>query len=360
MIFNKDIFNDIIYFIDYECVYLRGIVKYIDIINIIVIAGNGGRGYANVKKNKKGYFLSGKRNSSNGGDGGDVWLSVDSRINTLNHFYSCRIFRAGHGQFGRSGGRTGKKGSDVVIKVPWGTKVFIKETNSVLGNMDENQKYLMVARGGVHGVGNGYFRSNCRNINQKIHGLKGECQNLLLELLLVADVGIFGLPNSGKSSFLRAVSSAKPKVANYPFTTLSPYLGVVSINEYDKFVVADVPGIVQGASKGLGLGMRFLKHLERCKMLLHFVDLAPEDNSDLVKNIITIKRELYNYNDILIYKPCWLVFNKIDLLKKYEVNRRIKYVLNELKWTGCYYYISSIYKINTDLLCNGIMRFISC
>lgn len=335
-------------------------MKFVDEIEITVIAGNGGRGYVSLQKNKMGYFLSEKRNGSNGGDGGDVWLLSDPGLNTLSYFCTHRIFRAGHGQCARNRGRTGKRGTDIFIKVPWGTKVLHKKTNRLLGNMNNHQKYLMVAKGGYHGVGNGYRRSCLyQKKDQKICGSKGENRNLFLEMSLIADVGIFGLPNAGKSSFLRAISKAKPKIADYPFTTLVPYLGVAWVTNGDKFVVADVPGLIKGASNGLGLGIRFLKHLDRCKMLLHVVDIAPVDHSDLVQNIVTIERELYNHNSKFISKPCWLIFNKIDLLKEWEVYKRINYVLNALRWTGRYYFISSIYNINTSNLCNSIMQFIN-
>lgn len=335
------------------------VVKFIDAIEITVIAGDGGRGYVNLQKNRMGCFLSEKRNGSNGGDGGDVWLLVDSSMNTLNYFNFHRIFRAGHGQCGRNRGCTGKKGKDVFIKVPQGTRVLNKKTNKLLGDMDSHKKCLMVAKGGCHGVGNGYYRSNLyKKINYKIYGTKGEYQNLFLELLLIADVGIFGLPNSGKSSFLRAISAAKPKVADYPFTTLTPCLGVVSVTNYDRFIIADIPGIIKGASSGSGLGVHFLKHLERCEMLLHFVDIAPADYSDPLQNIITIEHELYSYNKKFIFKPCWLIFNKIDLLEEREVYKRIKYILSSLQWTGRYYYISSMYNRNISSLCGSIMQFI--
>lgn len=336
-------------------------MKFVDAIDITVVAGDGGHGYANLKKNRMGYFLSDKSNSSNGGAGGDVWFLADSSLNTLNYFSTRRVFRAGHGQCGRSRGRTGKKGRDLFIRVPWGTRVLYQNTNKLLGNIDQNQTLLMVAQGGSHGVGNGYYRSCLhRKISQKLHGNKGECQHLFLELLLIADVGVFGLPNSGKSSFLRVVSEAKPKVADYPFTTLVPCLGMVRVSDYGRFIIADIPGIMEGASNGLGLGVRFLKHLERCKMLLHFVDIAPVDNSDPLQNIITIENELYTYNNELIRKPCWLIFNKIDLLKRREMHRKIRYIINSLQWTERYYFISSMYSINVSSLCSSIMQFINC
>lgn len=336
-------------------------MKFIDAIEIIVIAGDGGRGYINLKKNGMGEYLSGKSNGSNGGDGGDVWLLLDSNVSTLDYFYSHRVFRAGNGENGRSRGRTGKRGRDILIKVPCGTRVLYKQKNKLLGNIDNFQKSLMVAKGGYHGIGNGYYRSHIYNkIIQRTYGSKGEYQRLFLELLLIADVGVFGLPNSGKSSFLCAVSEAKPKVADYPFTTLVPFLGMVQVTYKDRFVIADIPGIIKGASiRSSGLGVRFLQHLERCKMLLHFVDIAPVDCSDPIQNIITVTRELYNYNEKFMCKPCWLIFNKIDLLKKYEVRRRIENIVRSLQWTGRYYFISSMYKVHVSHLCKEIMQFIN-
>lgn len=334
-------------------------MKFVDTIDITVIAGDGGRGFVSFKKNKIGCILSGKGNSSNGGDGGDVWLLADSSFNNLNYFHSCRIFKAGNGECGKYGGRTGKRGKDIFVKVPWGTRILQKRTNKVLGNMNSHQKCLMVAKGGRRGIGNnGHYKSHRYQTSQTMYGDKGEQQHLLLELLLIADVGVFGLPNSGKSSFVRAVSHAKPKIASYPFTTLMPYLGVVRVNNNDRFIVADIPGIIKGASAGLGLGMKFLKHLECCKMLLHFVDIAPVDCSDPVKNIITIKNELLNFNSRLACKPCWLVFNKIDLLEISEIRRRIAYIVNTLCWGDRYYYISSMYRVHVSFLCKEIMQFI--
>ncbi|URJ23139.1 GTPase ObgE [Blochmannia endosymbiont of Camponotus sp. C-003] len=335
-------------------------MKFVDMTNITVIAGNGGNGCISFQKSgRRASFLK-KPNGSNGGSGGDVWLLADPNINTLNYFHYNRVFRAGHGQSGRSRGCTGKRGKDFIVKVPWGTRVSCKKTNKLLGYMGIHQKQLMVAKGGLRGVGNGHIKSSVVS-HKKIcntYGSTGESQHLLLELLLIANVGMFGLPNSGKSSFIRIISSAKPKVANYPFTTLIPYLGVVQINNYNRFVIADIPGIIKGASHGLGLGMRFLKHLEHCQMLLHFVDIAPSDDSDPLENIITIKNELSNYNKSLINKPCWLIFNKIDLLERYVAERRIHHIISSLKWKERYYSISSMYNTNVLSLCNNIMRFI--
>lgn len=334
-------------------------MKFVDMTNITVIAGNGGNGCVSFQKSGRRASFFKKPNGSNGGDGGDVWLLADSNINTLNYFHSNRVFRAEHGQCGRSRGCTGKRGKDLIVKVPWGTRVSYKKTNKSLGDMGIDQKWLMVAKGGRHGLGNGHFKFSSRRKELcDTHGAVGEFQHLRLELLLIANVGIFGLPNSGKSSFIRTISSAKPKVADYPFTTLVPYLGVVQINNYDRFVIADIPGIIKGASNGLGLGMRFLKHLEHCQILLHFVDIAPVDSSDPLNNIITIKHELSNYDENLVKKPCWLIFNKIDLLEQYVVKKKINHIISSLKWRGRYYSISSMYNTNVSSLCNNIMQFI--
>ncbi|URJ24018.1 GTPase ObgE [Blochmannia endosymbiont of Camponotus sp.] len=333
-------------------------MKFVDMTNITVIAGNGGNGCISFQKSgRRASFLK-KPNGSNGGNGGDVWLLADPNINTLNYFHSNCVFRAGHGQCGRSRGCTGKRGKDVVVKVPWGTRVSYKKTNKLLGDMGIHHKRLMVAKGGRHGLGNGHFKSSVRRNVLNTHGSTGEFQHLLLELLLIANVGIFGLPNSGKSSFIRMISAAKPKVADYPFTTLVPYLGVVQINNYDRFIIADIPGVIKGASHGLGLGMRFLKHLEHCQILLHFIDIAPVDGSDPLENIITIQHELSNYNTNLVSKPCWLIFNKIDLLERHAAEKRINHVISSLKWKGRYYSISSVHNTNISSLCNSIMKFI--
>lgn len=336
-------------------------MKFLDTTEITVLAGNGGRGFVSLKKNKIGSIVLGKGNNSNGGDGGDVWLLADANLNNLNYFYSCRIFRAGNGQCGKNGGRTGKRGEDVFIKVPWGTRVLQKNTGKILGDMGSHQKNLMVAKGGCRGIGSRFYKSRVSSqTSRNIFGARGERQHLLLELLLIADVGIFGLPNAGKSSFIRAVSEAKPKIADYPFTTLTPYLGVVQINYDNRFIIADIPGIIKGASNGLGLGMKFLKHLERCKMLLHFVDIAPSDCSNPVQNIITIENELYSYNNFLACKPCWLIFNKIDLLGGiFETRKKIQDIISTLKWVGRYYSVSSMYKIHVEFLCSEIMQFIN-
>lgn len=347
-------------------------MKFIDSTNIIVEAGSGGSGCISFQKRGKGNFF-GKPNGSNGGDGGDVWLLADSNMNTLGYFNDNRVFRAGNGGKGRSRFCTGSRGKDIIIKVPQGTRVSCQKTNQLLGDMvigNFGISRLLVAKGGRHGIGNKNFRflnqrlrsGVKRFVEHRIQGMPGEIQHLLLELFLIADVGLFGLPNSGKSSFIRTVSKAKPKVADYPFTTLEPYLGVVQVDPIlnNSFIVADIPGIIKGASRGLGLGMQFLKHLKFCKMLLHFVDLNVLDYFNLINDILDIEKELNNYDAKLITKKRWLVFNKIDLLDKFESKKRIDYIIRALKWKEPYYFISVINNINITLLCNDIMRFIHC
>lgn len=347
-------------------------MKFVDSVKIVVIAGKGGDGCVSFKKNKKNRRLV-KANGSNGGCGGDVYLSIDPGMNTLSYFSYNRIFRAKNGSKGYSKNCTGKKGKDLTIKVPEGTKVFCQSTCQLLGDMvkDYNTS-LIVAKGGRCGLGNSNFRYSVRKqsnlynknkgfakLNSSRTGSPGELRHLLLELILMADVGVFGLPNSGKSSFLKAISEAKPKIANYPFTTLVPNLGTVKLNNYDNtFVVADIPGIIKGASMGLGLGIQFLKHLERCRMLLHFVDISVENQSDPVENILTIEQELYNYSSALALKKKWLVFNKIDLLNEYELKKKINYIIKSISWSGRYYMISVENNTNIILLCNDIMDHI--
>lgn len=344
-------------------------MKFVDSANITVIAGNGGDGCISFYKKKgKNNFLR-RLDSSNGGDGGDVYLLSDVNMNTLNVFRYNRIFRAGHGFRGRSRNCTGKKGKDLLIKVPVGTRVYVQKTNKLLGDMiNYSFTPLMVAKGGHHGSGNKYskyFLFNKQNMDsvyhKKIYGMSGELQHLQLELIMIADVGLFGLPNSGKSSFISMVSNAKPKIAHYPFTTLIPNLGTVQMDSYGdkRFVIADIPGIIRGASRGLGLGIRFLKHLERCRMLLHFVDISPSDNSNPIENILSIEQELNSYNDILINKTRWLIFNKIDLLSQCMLKNKIDYIIKALQWKDRYYSISVIDDVNVSSLCYDIMQFIN-
>lgn len=251
-----------------------------------------------------------------GGDGGSVFLRADNNLNTLVDYKYTRFYQAERGQNGMSADCTGAKGQDIVLQVPVGTRVTDKETGEVLGDLRKHGELLRVAKGGIHGLGNTHFKSSTnRAPRQKTNGTPGEHRILDLELLLVADVGLLGLPNAGKSTFIRAVSAARPKVADYPFTTLIPNLGVVKTGDGESFVIADVPGLIEGAAQGAGLGHRFLRHLERCRVLLHLVDAKPVDGSDPVTNAQVIEKELKEYAHDLYEKPRWLVLNKVDLLE---------------------------------------------
>jgi GTPase len=292
-------------------------MKFVDEAAILVVAGDGGNGCVSFRREK--YIPNGGPDGGDGGDGGDVYLLADENLNTLIDYRFEKSFRAERGQNGQSRDCTGKRGKDITIKVPVGTRVQDQGTGEILGDMTRHEQRLMVAKGGWHGLGNTRFKSSVnRAPRQKTLGTAGEARDILLELLLLADVGMLGLPNAGKSTFIRAVSAAKPKVADYPFTTLVPSLGVVRMDHEQSFVIADIPGLIEGASDGAGLGIRFLKHLERCRVLLHLVDIAPIDESDPVENAKVIINELQQYNENWLQKPRWLVFNKVDLIEKEE------------------------------------------
>ncbi|GKW02986.1 Obg family GTPase CgtA [Pectobacterium carotovorum] len=332
-------------------------MKFVDEATILVVAGDGGNGCVSFRREK--YIPNGGPDGGDGGDGGDVYLLADENLNTLIDYRFEKSFRAERGQNGQSRDCTGKRGKDITIKVPVGTRVLDQGTGEVLGDMTRHQQSLMVAKGGWHGLGNTRFKSSVnRAPRQKTSGTKGEERELTLELLLLADVGMLGLPNAGKSTFIRAVSAAKPKVADYPFTTLVPSLGVVRMDSEQSFVVADIPGLIEGASEGAGLGIRFLKHLERCRVLLHLVDLAPIDESDPIENAKIIINELEQYGAGLAEKPRWLVFNKVDLIDKAEAEKRAKDIAAALGWDDKYYLISAANREGINPLCWDVMNFL--
>ncbi|UDQ76547.1 Obg family GTPase CgtA [Pectobacterium brasiliense] len=332
-------------------------MKFVDEATILVVAGDGGNGCVSFRREK--YIPNGGPDGGDGGDGGDVYLLADENLNTLIDYRFEKSFRAERGQNGQSRDCTGKRGKDITIKVPVGTRVLDQGTGEVLGDMTRHQQSLMVAKGGWHGLGNTRFKSSVnRAPRQKTGGTKGEERELTLELLLLADVGMLGLPNAGKSTFIRAVSAAKPKVADYPFTTLVPSLGVVRMDSEQSFVVADIPGLIEGASEGAGLGIRFLKHLERCRVLLHLVDLAPIDESDPIENAKIIINELEQYGAGLAEKPRWLVFNKVDLIDKAEAEKRAKEIAAALGWDDKYYLISAANREGVNPLCWDVMNFL--
>ena len=295
-------------------------------------AGDGGNGVVSFRREK--YIPKGGPDGGDGGDGGNVFMIADTNLNTLVDYKFTKFYKAERGQNGMSADCTGAKGSDIVLKVPVGTRITDKETGEVLGDLRNEGEILRVAKGGRHGFGNTHFKSSTnRAPRQKTNGTPGERRILELELLLVADVGLLGLPNAGKSTFIRSVSAARPKVADYPFTTLVPNLGVVKTGDGESFVIADVPGLIEGAAQGAGLGHRFLRHLERCRVLLHLVDALPVDGSDPLENARVIENELKEYAHDLYEKPRWLVVNKVDLLEggESEAQELIERISNALE-----------------------------
>lgn len=332
-------------------------MKFIDQVTIQVIAGNGGNGCVNFRREK--YIPKGGPDGGDGGDGGNVWIEANNNLNTLIDLRFKKKIEAQHGQNGFRKNCTGKKGNDITISVPVGTKIINFQTRETIGDLIRNKQKILVAKGGWHGLGNTRFKSSTnRTPKQNTLGTTGEKRDIQLELLLIADVGTLGMPNVGKSSLVKSISGANTKIAKYPFTTLTPVLGSVNFNKNKKFIIADIPGIIKNASNGSGLGIRFLKHLERCKILLHIVDLLPENHSHPVENIKIVLNELKKYSLKLYNKPRWLVFNKIDLLSFNKVNQIIYDIQNRLKTKEKYYCISSLKKIGTKKLCFDIGEYL--
>ncbi len=332
-------------------------MKFVDEVEIRVEAGDGGNGCVSFRKEK--YIEFGGPNGGDGGDGGDVYLIADESLNTLIDYRFERFHRAKRGENGRSRDCTGKGSDDLFLKVPVGTRTVDVDTGEQIGDLTEHEQKLLVAKGGWHGLGNTRFKSSTnRAPRQKTDGTPGEIRNLKLELLLLADVGLLGLPNAGKSTFIRSVSAAKPKVADYPFTTLVPNLGVVRLDSQRSFVVADIPGLIEGAADGAGLGTQFLKHLERCRVLLHLVDVMPVDGSSPLESAQTIINELEIHSPKLAGKPRWLVFNKLDLLLEEEAKEITDAVIKGLDWQGEVFSISGFNKTGTQELCSQLMNFI--
>lgn len=331
-------------------------MKFVDEAKILVVAGDGGNGCVSFRREK--YIPKGGPDGGDGGDGGDVYLQADENLNTLIDYRFEKSFRAERGQNGQSRECTGKRGQDITVKVPVGTRVRDLGTGEVLGDMTRHEQRHMVAKGGFHGLGNTRFKSSVnRAPRQRTMGTPGETRELMLELMLLADVGMLGMPNAGKSTFIRSVSAAKPKVADYPFTTLVPSLGVVRMDNEKSFVVADIPGLIEGAAEGAGLGIRFLKHLERCRVLLHLIDICPIDESDPVENAKIIVGELEKYSEKLASKPRWLVFNKVDILGQEESALRAAEIVKAMGWEDKYYMISAVNHEGVKALCWDIMEF---
>jgi GTP-binding protein len=333
-------------------------MKFVDEAIIQVEAGNGGHGCLSFRREK--FIPRGGPNGGDGGDGGSVFLEADSELNTLVDFRFQRKYKADNGQCGMGANCTGKAGDDLIIKVPVGTLVYDMETDERLGDIHEAGMQLLIAQGGFHGLGNTRYKSSVnRSPRQTSQGSLGDSRRLRPELRVLADVGLLGLPNAGKSTLIRAVSSAKPKVADYPFTTLHPALGVVRVEAYKSFVMADIPGLIEGASTGAGLGHRFLKHLARTCILLHVIDVAPLDESCPIAQAKIIIDELAAYDPELLNKPRWLVLNKMDCIADEDERQAlIKQIIQGLEWTGPVFPISAISRDGTQALCYALMKFI--
>jgi len=334
-------------------------MKFIDEATITVEAGKGGNGCVSFRREK--YIPKGGPDGGDGGDGGSIFLVADNDLNTLADFRFKRSYKAENGQGGMGKNCTGKGGDDLYIKVPIGTLVHDTETKELIGDINEVGKVLKVAQGGFHGLGNTRFKSSVNQApRQNSPGTPGERRVLALELQVLADVGLLGMPNAGKSTFIRSVSAAKPKVADYPFTTLYPNLGVVRLGENNSFVIADIPGLIEGAAEGAGLGIQFLKHLSRTGLLLHVVDIAPLDPSiDAAEEIKKIANELSKFSKKLATQPRWLVLNKTDLLTDEDEKRIVDEITSTLSWQEPVFAISAISGKNTDKLCQAIMRYLN-
>lgn len=332
-------------------------MKFVDEVSIFVKAGDGGNGCMSFRREK--FIENGGPNGGDGGDGGSVFMEADENLNTLVDYRYTRRFDAQRGSNGGSTDCTGRKGDDLILRVPVGTTVIDASTQEVIGDLTKAGQRLLVAQGGWHGLGNTRFKSSTnRAPRQTTPGKPGEARDLKLELKVLADIGLLGLPNAGKSTFIRSVSAAKPKVADYPFTTLVPNLGVVSVDRYKSFVIADIPGLIEGASEGAGLGIRFLKHLARTRLLLHLVDMAPLDLSDPAEAAATIVEELGKFSPALVERDRWLVLNKADQLLEEEHAARVAEVVARLDWQGPVYVISALAREGTEKLCYDIMNYL--
>jgi len=333
-------------------------MKFVDEAKLRVEAGNGGRGCVSFRREK--FMPFGGPDGGDGGSGGSVYLKAVEGMNTLADFRISRLYKGKNGEGGSGNDCTGHGGDDVVVPIPVGTVVTDVETGELLGDLAVEGQVLLVAKGGKGGWGNTRFKSSTNRTPRKSGlGLPGEKRILALELKLIADVGLLGLPNAGKSTLIRAVSSARPKVADYPFTTLYPNLGVVTAGAGRSFVMADVPGLIEGAADGAGLGMRFLKHLQRTRVLLHLIDLAPPDpGADPVKDARTIVAELKKFGPDLAKRERWLLINKIDLMDPREAECRARDLVRRLRWRGPVFLISGATGAGTDALKQAVMRYL--
>ena len=333
-------------------------MKFVDEASVRAEAGNGGKGHVSFRREK--YIPFGGPDGGDGGDGGSVYLQGTEALNTLIDMRFNRFLRADHGQKGMSRNCTGRSGEDLIVPVPLGTIVYDDGTDELIGDVTSEGQKLLVAAGGFHGLGNARYKSSTNRAPRQFSpGSEGEHRVLRLELKVLADVGTLGLPNAGKSSLIRAISSAQPKVANYPFTTLHPSLGVVRADEMRSFVIADIPGIIEGAAEGAGLGNLFLRHLARNNLLLHVVDVEPyESDLDPVAAAKAAVVEIEKWGGDLAKKTRWLVLNKIDLLPEEEIDSYSKMIVDELAWTGPVFNVSAMKKTGTQALVHAIMDYL--
>lgn len=333
-------------------------MKFVDEAIIEVQAGKGGDGCLGFRREK--YIEYGGPNGGDGGNGGSVLITADEGLNTLVDFRYKRVFKAENGQQGMGTECTGKSGEDLLIRVPVGTIIFDEETQECIGDITHADQCIKVAQGGVRGLGNTHFKSSVNRAPRKItKGTPGEIRKLRLELKVLADVGLLGLPNAGKSTFIRSVSAARPKVANYPFTTMAPNLGVVTVGIDHSFVIADIPGLIEGAADGAGLGIQFLKHVSRTKILLHMLDVMPFDGTDPVESFKIIESEMAKYGNDLLGKPRWLVLNKVDLLPEDEREEFCQDLIKQIGWKGEVCVISAIDNNGTEGLVKKLSGFIA-
>jgi GTP-binding protein len=332
-------------------------MKFIDEAKIEVHAGKGGDGSAAFRREK--YVPRGGPSGGDGGRGGSVWAVADRNINTLIDYRFARIHRAEHGDAGHGSDKYGRGGSDVELRMPVGTLVRDAGSGELIADLARDGERALLAKGGQGGLGNLHFKSSTnRAPRQFTRGLPGESRKLALELRVLADVGLLGLPNAGKSTLVRAVSSARPKVADYPFTTLDPSLGVVRVAAEASFVIADIPGLIEGAAEGAGLGHQFLRHLSRTRLLLHLVDIAPLDpDADPARDARALALELKKYDEALYRKPRWLVFNKADLAP--DADERIARILRALRWKGPWFKVSALSGAGCRDLCNAVYRLLA-
>jgi GTP-binding protein len=331
-------------------------MKFVDEASIRVVAGNGGHGCLSFRREK--YVARGGPDGGDGGNGGSIYLVADTSLNTLADFRVARKFKAESGQGGAGRNMTGRSGADLEIRVPQGTVVHDIDTSELIGDLTEEGQRQMVAEGGRGGLGNTRFKSSTNRAPRKTtNGTPGESRHLHLELKVLADVGLLGAPNAGKSTLISAMSQARPRIADYPFTTLHPNLGVVRVGRLQSFVMADIPGLIEGAAEGAGLGIRFLKHLQRTRLLLHLVDIAPMDPAvSPAQEVRAIARELEKFSPELADKPRWLVINKIDLLDTEALAVARDALLEELRWQGPVFEVSAATGAGTDALGHAVIQ----